>query len=76
MVENDRTVVIDASTAHRTDPAFAYGFPELGEAFAEKIKTAKRIAVPGCHASGFIALVYPLVQSGILPRGRCSVFIR
>lgn len=74
MVENDRTVVIDASTAHRTDPAFAYGFPELGEDFAEKIKTAKRIAVPGCHASGFIALVYPLVQSGILPRGALLSF--
>lgn len=74
MVENDRTVVIDASTAHRTDPAFAYGFPELGEDFAKKIKTAKRIAVPGCHASGFIALVYPLVQSGILPRGALLSF--
>lgn len=74
MVENDRTVVIDASTAHRTDPAFAYGFPELGENFVEKIKTAKRIAVPGCHASGFIALVYPLVQSGILPRGALLSF--
>lgn len=67
MVENDRTVVIDASTAHRTNPAFAYGFPELGDAFAEKIRASKRIAVPGCHASGFIALVYPLISAGILP---------
>lgn len=68
MVENDRTVVIDASTAHRTNPAFAYGFPELGDVFAEKIRASKRIAVPGCHASGFIALVYPLISAGILPR--------
>ncbi len=67
MVENDRTVVIDASTAHRTNPAFAYGFPELGAAFAEKIRASRRIAVPGCHASGFIALVYPLISAGILP---------
>ena len=68
MVENDRTVVIDASTAHRTNPAFAYGFPELGDVFAEKIRASKRIAVPGCHARGFIALVYPLISAGILPR--------
>ena len=66
MVENPDTVVIDTSTAHRTDPSFAYGFPELSPSFEEKIKTSKRIAVPGCHASGFIALVYPLIARGIL----------
>lgn len=66
MVENPNTVIIDTSTAHRTNPAFAYGFPELSAEFAEKIKTSKRIAVPGCHASGFIALVYPLIESGML----------
>ena len=66
MVENENTVVIDASTAHRTDPDWAYGFPELGAEFEEKIKSSKRIAVPGCHASGFIALVYPLVKNGII----------
>ena len=66
MVENPETVVIDTSTAHRTLPEFAYGFPELSPEFEEKIKTSKRIAVPGCHASGFIALVYPLIKSGIL----------
>ena len=66
LVENDNTVVIDTSTAHRTDEAFAYGFPELSASHREKIKQSKRIAVPGCHASGFIALVYPLVESGIL----------
>ena len=66
MVENPDTVVIDTSTAHRTLPEFAYGFPELSPAFEEKIKNSKRIAVPGCHASGFIALVYPLIEEGIL----------
>ena len=66
MVENPNTVVIDTSTAHRTLPEFAYGFPELSPSFEEKIKNSKRIAVPGCHASGFIALVYPLIEKGIL----------
>ena len=66
MVENPDTVVIDTSTAHRTLPEFAYGFPELSPAFEEKIRNSKRIAVPGCHASGFIALVYPLIAEGIL----------
>ena len=59
-------MVIDTSTAHRTNPDWAYGFPELGEAHLNKIKSSKRIAVPGCHASGFIALVYPLVEAGII----------
>jgi len=68
MIKNDRTVVIDASTAHRTNPDWAYGFAELGEEFYENIKNGKRIANPGCHASGFIALVYPLVKSGMLPK--------
>ena len=66
--DNPDTVIIDASTAHRTDPDFAYGFPELGKDFEDRIKSSKRIAVPGCHASGFIALVYPLVKSGLLGR--------
>ena len=66
MVENESTVVIDASTAHRTNPDWAYGLPELGSDFENKIKESKRIAVPGCHASGFIALVYPLIKNGII----------
>ena len=66
LVENNNTVVIDTSTAHRTNEEFAYGFAELSEEFFEKLRTSKRIAVPGCHASGFIALVYPLVKSGVL----------
>ncbi|MCI8590022.1 MAG: N-acetyl-gamma-glutamyl-phosphate reductase [Clostridiales bacterium] len=61
------TVVIDASSAHRVHPDFAYGFPELSKMHKERIKDAKRISVPGCHASGFIALVYPLVASGLVP---------
>lgn len=67
-IENDTTVVIDTSTAHRTNEDWAYGFPELSEKHLEKIKSSKRIAVPGCHASGFIALVYPLVEKGVLPK--------
>ncbi len=67
-VENDNTVIIDASTAHRTLPGWAYGFPELSPAHRDAIKNGKRIAVPGCYASGFISLVYPLVSAGILPK--------
>ncbi|MCR5494580.1 MAG: N-acetyl-gamma-glutamyl-phosphate reductase [Treponema sp.] len=65
---NPDTVIIDASTAHRTNPDWAYGFPELDKSFREKIQTSKRIAVPGCYASGFISLGYPLVKSGIMPK--------
>ena len=68
LIENDNTVVIDTSTAHRTDETFAYGFPELSENHREKLKNSKRIAVPGCHASGFIALIYPLIEAGILSK--------
>ena len=63
MLENPDTVVIDASTAHRVEPGWVYGFPELSGQ-REKIIHAKRIANPGCHASGFIALVAPLVERG------------
>ena len=66
LVENPDVVVLDTSTAHRTNPAWVYGFPELSPAHEQAIRNAKRIAVPGCHASGFIALVYPLVAEGIL----------
>ncbi len=65
---NDKTVIIDASTAHRTEPGWAYGFPELSAEHREAIRTGKRIAVPGCYASGFVSLVYPLVKAGILPK--------
>ncbi len=59
--------IIDASTAHRTNPDWAYGFPELSAAHREKIRTSGRVAVPGCYASGFAAIIYPLVQNGIIP---------
>lgn len=64
--DNDHTVIIDASTAHRTNEGWAYGLPELGEDFLEKIKTGNRIAVPGCYASGFLMMVYPLVKMGYI----------
>lgn len=66
MVENPDVIILDTSTAHRTAPGWTYGFPEL--LGPEVIAQSKRIAVPGCHASGFIALTAPLVQAGILPR--------
>lgn len=68
LLDNPDTIIFDTSTAHRTNPGWAYGFPELSDAHAAKIASAKRVAVPGCHASGFIALVYPLVEAGLLPR--------
>lgn len=66
MIENDNVVVIDTSTAHRTLDGWCYGFPELSVEIDTKLKTAKRIAVPGCHASGFIALVKPLIDCGFI----------
>lgn len=68
LVENDNTVIIDTSTAHRTNPDWEYGFPELSAETEQKIAASKRIAVPGCHASGFISLVFPLVKAGILDK--------
>lgn len=59
--------IIDTSTAHRTNPAWAYGFAELSAQHRERIANSKRIANPGCHASGFIASVYPLVANGVIP---------
>ncbi len=66
MVENDHVRIIDPSTAHRTEPGWAYGFPELSASHRAAIETGKRVAVPGCHATGFISLVYPLVHAGVL----------
>lgn len=69
LCDNDKTVIIDASTAHRTESSWTYGFPEIfGEQGYKKVSEAKRIAVPGCHASGFIALVKPLADNGIIPK--------
>ena len=66
LVENPDTVIIDASTAHRTEPDWAYGLPELSREFFDRIASSKRIAVPGCYASGFIMTAYPLISCGIL----------
>ena len=66
-VENPNTCIIDTSTAHRTAEGWTYGFPEIGNRKEEIIKS-KRIANPGCHASGFISLVAPLVECGILKK--------
>ena len=68
LIENDATRVVDCSTAHRTNPAWTYGFPELSAERREAIRHSKRVANPGCHATGFIAIVYPLVSMGLLPR--------
>ena len=67
LIENDNTRVIDCSTAHRTEPDWAYGFPELSPLHRKRIAEAKRTANPGCHATGFIAGVYPLVAAGLIP---------
>lgn len=67
LIENDRVRVIDTSTAHRTEEGWAYGFPELSREHRRRIETGKRVAVPGCHATGFISLAYPLISEGILP---------
>lgn len=68
LIENENVRIIDTSTAHRTEEGWAYGFPELSGEFRERIAKGKRIAVPGCYATGFISLVYPLIRSGILPK--------
>src|SRR5450432_1735787 len=66
LVTNPATCLIDASTAHRTDPSWVYGLPELAAEQRARIRASKRIANPGCHATGFILLVRPLVDAGLL----------
>ncbi|MDE2030050.1 MAG: N-acetyl-gamma-glutamyl-phosphate reductase [Alphaproteobacteria bacterium] len=69
MIENPKTRVLDASTAHRTAPGWVYGFPELTPEQADEIHAAARVANPGCYPTGAIALLRPLVDAGIVPRG-------
>lgn len=74
LIDNPSTSVIDTSTAHRVSSGWAYGLPEL-KGQREKIQNSKRIANPGCHATGFIVLIAPLVQAGIIPKSaRLSCF--
>jgi len=68
MLKNETTKIIDASTAHRTENGWSYGFPELSEDFRKKIEKGRFSAVPGCHASGFNSIVYPLTSMGIMPK--------
>lgn len=68
MIENDVVKVIDASTAHRVAPDWIYGFPEMAKDQRAKLRGAKRISNPGCYPTGFIALVRPLVEEGVIPR--------
>jgi len=68
LVENDHVRIIDASTAHRTAPGWAYGFPELSRGHRDAIISSKRVANPGCYASGFLSIVYPLVTMGIVQK--------
>ena len=66
LCDNPNTRIIDASTAHRVNPDWAYGIPELSPAHRARIASAKRVAAPGCYASGFIAQIYPLIRAGAL----------
>lgn len=68
LITNEKTRVIDASTAHRTHPDWDYGLPELSRGHREKIRSSRRVSVPGCHATGFNVGMYPLVVSGIVPK--------
>lgn len=67
LVTNPKAKIIDASTAHRVDSDWVYGFPELSNKRREEIASCKRLANPGCHATGFISIVAPLVLGGIAP---------
>ena len=67
LIDNENTRVIDCSTAHRTHPDWAYGFPEMSRLHRAQIAEAKRVANPGCHATGFVSIVKPLVGMALLP---------
>ena len=69
LVDNPRTCLIDASTAHRTAPGWVFGMPELAPGQRERLRHAKRISNPGCHSSAFILLIRPLVDAGLIPAG-------
>ena len=66
LVENDNVKIIDTSTAHRTEAGWAYGYPELSASHRDAIKNGNRIAVPGCYATGFITVIYPMIKGGLI----------
>jgi N-acetyl-gamma-glutamyl-phosphate reductase len=68
LLENPRTRLIDPSSAHRVSPGFVYGFPELASGQRDKIRKAERVTVPGCHATGVVAALAPLVSRGLVPK--------
>ena len=68
LVENDNIKIIDASTAHRIDKEWTYGFPELRKNHRELIKSSKRVTNPGCYATGFVSIVYPLINNGVIAK--------
>lgn len=70
LVRNPNTCLIDASTAHRTDPTWVYGLPELTPGQRERLHDGKRIANPGCHASAFVLLLRPLIDAGLVPKAQ------
>lgn len=67
LIDNERTRVIDPSTAHRIADGWLYGFPEMAPGLREKIRSSRRVSVPGCYATGFIAALGPLVSRGLVP---------
>jgi N-acetyl-gamma-glutamyl-phosphate reductase len=67
LIENETVKVVDASTAHRVAPGWAYGFPEMARDQRAKIAAANRVSNPGCYPTGFVALVRPLVEDGVVP---------
>ena len=66
LVENDNVKIIDTSTAHRTEAGWAYGYPELSASHRDAIKNGNRIAVPGCYATGYITVIYPMIKGGLI----------
>ena len=73
LIENPRTRLIDPSSAHRVDPEFVYGFPELNAGQRDRIRKATRVSVPGCHATGLVAALAPLVARGLVPKNYPTV---
>ena len=74
LIDNEKTKIIDASTAFRTHPDWTYGLPEMKKKQRDLIKNSSRVSVPGCHATGFILSLFPLVEEGIVQKDYPVVF--